>query len=233
MLFGFDDKTGANFKCSPTTQFEVEAPTATTNRVCATATTCNSTQYETAALTATTDRVCATVVPPCPGCLEYYESCNNNELLVCPVILGDRVIYNSPVTSLANPVLTRAEGDLNIRENIMLMSVDFASLSFVGGVLRFRENSILTQVDFASLSYVGGKLEIYSNPALTFASLHRLSHVQAQIYFCENEPSFVIPNAASGTAAPPGLTSVLYKGSTSTFCLFQNSSDSCAFVTCP
>ncbi len=44
--------------CDTNTQYELTAPNATTNRVCATLTTCDSDQYESMAPTATTDRVC-------------------------------------------------------------------------------------------------------------------------------------------------------------------------------
>jgi hypothetical protein len=127
---------------------------------------------------------------------------------ICSVIVGNRYIFSSSATSLVNPALTRAVGFLNINSN-----------------------SLLTRVDFASLSYVGGYLYIYENPALTFASLPRLSRVQSRIYFCLNAPSFRIPNVASGTAAPPGLTSVMYTGQAE--CYLQQGSGACATVTCP
>jgi hypothetical protein len=99
------------------------------------------------------------------------------------------------------------------------------------GTLEIFDNNMLTRVDFADLTYVGGFLQMRDNPALTFASLPRLSQVQAQIWFCHNAPSFVIPNPASGTAAPPGLTSVSHKGQAS--CRLQQGSGACATVTCP
>jgi hypothetical protein len=131
-----------------------------------------------------------------------------SDVLHCSRILGDRFIYQSSAVSLVNPVLTRAEG-----------------------YLRIQENSIFTRVEFTSLTYVGGDLTIYYNPALTFASLPRLSQVQREITFCQNAPSFFIPNAASGTAVP-GLTSVMHKGQA--FCNLQNGSGACnVAATCP
>jgi hypothetical protein len=133
------------------------------------------------------------------------------DALSCSTIVWDRSIQESFATSLVNPVLTRTEGFLDIRDN-----------------------SALIRVDFASLYYVGGYLVIAGNPALTFASLSRLSQVQGNLGFCLNAPSFAIPNAVSGTAAPPGLTSVAFKGSTTTFCDFQQGSGACNnVVTCP
>jgi hypothetical protein len=130
------------------------------------------------------------------------------DALSCSIIVGNRIIRESFAAFLVNPVLTRAEGVLNIQQNNMLIRVDFASLTYVGGYLYIRDNS-----------------------ALTFATLPRLSQVQGQIYFCQNAPSFRIPNAASGTAAPPGLTSVGFKGTVN--CFFQQGSGGCSLVTCP
>jgi hypothetical protein len=130
------------------------------------------------------------------------------DALNCSVVVGDRYIYQSSATSLVNPMLTRA-----------------------GGYLDIQQNNMLTRVDFASLSFVGGYLLIRFNAALMFASLPRLSQVQDQIYFCQNAPSFVIPNPASGTAAPPGLTSVSSKGQA--VCNLQQGSAACATVICP
>jgi hypothetical protein len=130
------------------------------------------------------------------------------DALSCSIIVGDRVIRASTATNLTNPVLTRAEGYLVVYTNNML-----------------------TRVDFASLSYVGGALDINSNPTLTFGSLPRLSQVRGTFGICQNAPSFVIPNPASGTAAPPGLTSVTRKGQPN--CYFQNGSATCAIGTCP
>ncbi len=130
------------------------------------------------------------------------------DVLICPVIVANRDILDSAATDLTNPVLTRADGYLTIESNY-----------------------VLTRFDFASLSYVGEYLGILRNTALTFASLPRLSQVQGAIYMCDNAPSFVIPNHASGTAAPPGLTSVLYKGTDN--CFFQEGSVTCHDVACP
>jgi hypothetical protein len=130
------------------------------------------------------------------------------DALICPVIVGNRIIQASTATNLANPVLTRAEG-----------------------YLRIRNNNRLTRIDFASLSYIGNYLIIQGNPTLTFATLPRLSQVQNEIFFCENAPSFIIPNAASGTAAPPGLTSVQLKGQF--LCQLRDGSAICITVTCP
>ncbi len=165
---------------------------------------------------------------PCttPACWTMYM-----DALICPVIVGDRAIRESSATNLTNPVLTRAEGYLNMESNVMLIRVEFASLTFVGGPLEIQRNNMLTRVDFTSLTYVGGYLYVAGSPALTFASLPRLSRVQSWIAFCQNAPSFVIPNPASGTAAPPGLTSVTYKGQLA--CSLQNGSGVCAAVTCP
>jgi hypothetical protein len=75
-------------------------------------------------------------------------------------------------------------------------------------------------------------LASHTNPALTFASLPRLSQVQLGLSFCENNNVFRIPSAASGTAAAPGLTSVLYKGQAA--CYLQQGSGLCNnIVTCP
>ncbi len=152
------------------------------------------------------------------------------DALICPVIVGDRRIQSSLATSLFNPVLTRAEGYLYIRSNNVLARVDFASLSYVGS-LHIQTNNVLTRVEFASLTYIGDYLDITDNNALTFASLPRLSQVQREIGFCLNAPLFVIPNPASGTAAPPGLTSVQLKGQVA--CRLQPSSLGCSFRTCP
>jgi hypothetical protein len=145
------------------------------------------------------------------------ESCQSSlcytmfiDTLSCSVIVGGRVIAGSSATSLVNPVLTRAEGFLDIFGNNML-----------------------TRIDFPYMSSVRDYLNIRSNSALTLASLPRLSQVPYSINICANAPSFVIPNPASGTAAPPGLTSVVYKGSTTSFCYFQNGSTACAQSTCP
>ncbi len=132
----------------------------------------------------------------------------STDVLSCSVIAGGRSIEGSSASSLVNPVLTRAEGWLYIQDN-----------------------KVLNRIDFAALTYVGGLLAIQFNPALTFASLPRVSQVQEQIYFCQNAPNFRIPNAASGTAAPPGLTSVLFKDQAE--CNLQQGSASCATVTCP
>jgi hypothetical protein len=133
------------------------------------------------------------------------------EVLICPVITGDRGIYVSTATSLVNPALTRAEGKLDISYNTMLARIDFASLSFVGGLLG-----------------------IIDNPALTLASLPRLSQVQGRIFICQNAHSFVIPNPMDGTAAAPGLTSVEYKDSTTDMCLLSQGPGACGPpVTCP
>ena len=131
------------------------------------------------------------------------------DTLICSIIVGDRFISMSSATSLVNPVLTRAEGLLDIQSN-----------------------NVLTRIDFASMSYVREYLYVGSNPALTFASMPRLSQVQGHIRICKNAPSFVIPNVASGTAAPPGLMSVQFKGQAS--CIISNGSTSpCPSVTCP
>ncbi len=196
-------------------QFESEAPTATTNRVCVTAKICDSmTEYQTAPLTATTNRVCVTA-KICDSMNEYQTDDRQcATALTCTdatncFSVGSLYIISTTATSLVNPVLTRAEGYLWISDNDML-----------------------TRVDFASLSYVGGELRILYNSALTFASLPRLSQVQREIIFCRNAPTFVIPNPDSGTAAPPGLTSVQHKGTAN--CFLQNGSASCiTAVTCP
>ncbi len=131
------------------------------------------------------------------------------DALSCSVVVGDRAIRFSTATSLTNAVMTRAEVSLWISDNDML-----------------------TRIDFASLTYVGGYLEIAANPTLTLVSLPRLSQVQREIRFCLNAPSFVIPNVASGTAAPPGLTSVQYKGQAE--CYLQQGSGACyGGETCP
>jgi hypothetical protein len=132
------------------------------------------------------------------------------DALICPVIIGHRTIIRSSAISLDNHVLTRAEGFLDINNN-----------------------NILTRINFSSLSYVGGFLQVAVNPALTFASLPFLSQVQSNINFCQNNSVFRIPNPDSGTAAAPGLTSVLAKGTHN--CFYQNGSETCtnAFVTCP
>jgi hypothetical protein len=154
------------------------------------------------------------------------------EILSCSVIAGDRDIQSSSATSLTNSALKRAEGNIYIYNNNMLTNVDFSSLSSVSGYLYIQVNEILTCIHLASLSYVSGLLAIAANPALTFASLPRLSHVQLQILFCQNAPSFIIPNQASGTAALPGLTSEYYKGQD--LCYLKQGSDSCGdYDTCP
>jgi hypothetical protein len=198
------DRQCAHFTTCSLLHYEVSAPVPRiSNRVCANATRCNATEYETAALTATTNRVCATAIS-CVSGFGYTFA----DMLSCMVVVGDRGIFQSSATNLTNPVLTRAEGYLDINTNNML-----------------------TRIDFASLSYVGGFLQIAGNSALTFASLPRLSQVQQQIYICQNAPSFVIPNFASGTAAPPGLTSVRFKGQF--MCFLQQVSETCNLVNCP
>jgi hypothetical protein len=152
------------------------------------------------------------------------------DALICPVIVGNRRIVQSSATSLVNPVLTRAEGFLRIQDNSMLTRVDFPSLSIVRGYLSI-SSQILARVDLAALTYIGADFYIHGNPSLTFASLPRLSQVQGAMAFCQNAPSFVIPNAASGTAAAPGLTSVGFKGTGN--CQLQNGSGACVLVTCP
>jgi hypothetical protein len=150
------------------------------------------------------------IIGQCAKCTLNTPACGGfTDAMSCSVILENRYISGSSATSLVNPVLTRAEGFLSINNNNML-----------------------TRIDFATLSYVGGNLQIYNIPTLTFASLSRLSQVLGQITICQNAPSFIIPNPASGTAAPPGLTSVLYKGNASS-CYFQQGSGGCALVTCP
>ncbi len=155
------------------------------------------------------------------------------DALICPVIVGNRrITESSSATSLTNPVLTRAEGYFNIQRNGMLTSINFASLTHVGGFLQITGNSMLTRFDFASLSYIGSYLYIANNPALTFANLPSLSQVQANILFCRSAPSFIIPNPVSGTVAPPGLTSVLWKGQLR--CRLQNGTGACNGAdTCP
>jgi hypothetical protein len=131
-----------------------------------------------------------------------------SDVLHCSRISGGREISSSTAISLVNPVQTRADGFLYIRSN-----------------------NILNRIDFASLSFVGDALDITKNPALTLVSLPRLSQVQGVIYLCQNAPSFVLPNVASGTAAPPGLTSVSSKGFAN--CCLQQGSTAFVLVTCP
>jgi hypothetical protein len=147
----------------------------------------------------------------CQSCALNTAACSGfTDALSCSVILGDRFIIESSVTSLTNPALTRAVGWLDIQGN-----------------------NDLTRIDFASLSYVGGYLNIANLRALTLASLPLLSQVQSYINFCQNNNAFLIPSPASGTAAWPGLTSVIYKGQPN--CFLQHGSNSCGFsrVTCP
>jgi hypothetical protein len=183
--------------------------TSSSDRQCARFTTCSSSQYEVSApIPRISNRVCGT----CISCIDVTCQAIFMDVLLCPVIIGNRFISQSSATSLVNPVLTRAAGFLNINSNTML-----------------------TRVDFEALTFIGGFLAMQTNRFLTFAFLPRLSQVEERILFCENAHSFVIPNAASGTAAPPGLTSVQHKGQTCCpNCRLQQGSGVCgAFVICP
>jgi hypothetical protein len=216
--------------CDAMIEYETAALTATTDRMCAAAKTCEATEYETASLTATTDRMCATAIT----CMSS-TNCLSIDILR---------LYASSVTSLVNSVLTRVEKyvyfqynsftrvDLAslsyVGEDISVLSnelprVDFASLSYVGGFFFVSGNFLLTRVEFASLTYIGGYLRIDRNPALTFASFSSLSQVQDILYFCQNNADFLYPQ---------GITSV----TVSDDCILQNGSESCSgapFVLCP
>ena len=70
------DKTCTDWtECNKTTQYEIEAPTATSDRVCKALTTCNDNEYETEAPTATSDRVCTEKTTECQG---------DNKVLITP-----------------------------------------------------------------------------------------------------------------------------------------------------
>jgi hypothetical protein len=139
-------------------------------------------------------------VGQCSGCTT--TACSGFlDMLSCSTVLGSRTVFQSSVTMINNPVLTRAAGYFEFDVNRSLLRLDFASLSFIG--------------DFFGIT------RCY---LLTFASFPKLSRVQGELYFCDNHPTFLIPSAALGTAAPPGLSSV---SSGSASCWFQNGTGTC------
>ncbi len=161
----------------------------------------------------------------CESCTAFSCYPKFADLSICPVILGDRTINQASATSLVNPALTRAKGQLYIWFNPMLNRINFPSLSYVGGNgakgLEIGRNFALTHVDLPSLTYVGGhSLRIWQNSLLTFVSLASLSQVQGSFWFCANQNDFVAPQ----------LTSVTRKDQVE--CI-PNNGPSCTSVACP
>ena len=158
----------------------------------------------------------------CRSCLSPTCETIFTDILSCSVIVGNRDIIESAATSLVNPVLTRAVGDLTLIRNAELTRVDFASLSHIVGTLDLFFHNKLTRVDLPSLTFVGVNLKADSNRLLALFSVPQLTQVQQRIQFCANANTFVIP---------PGLTSVTLKGLG--LCNLQQGSGFCEFVACP
>jgi hypothetical protein len=152
------------------------------------------------------------------------------DALSCSSIVGHRQISSPNITSIINAVLTYAGGNTVLTSNTRLAVVEFVSLSVVAGVLDLFNHMVLSQISLVSLTYVGGFLGINRNSLLTCVSVARLSRVQLEIYICENAETLVTPNPAMSMAAFHGLSSVMHKGSSSTFCDYRNGTLECALV---
>ncbi len=95
----------------------------------------------------------------------------------------------------------------------------------VGKVLDVRLNSNLRSLEFATLTYIGGYFRIIQNPLLTYSAFPRLSQVLGHFVFCENSASFIIPNPSMRTSAPSGLTSIQFRGQAA--CFYKNGTAAC------
>ncbi len=205
--------------------------------------------------TTTIDGVCQ----PCDSLLG--DDCTDlSALQECVLVNGDLISSGITTTTISNPSLTLALGDLVLYASSSIQVIEFPSLTEARGVAVFGSLSAITTLDLPALTsahgfYVGGNnmlarlllpelriveldflieglLTVRDNNILTYFSVPKLTLIRL-IRVCANNAGFVFPNALDMTAPVGGLVVTgLYKGTSD--CRIQNGTGSClTAVTCP
>eukprot|EP00043_Microstomoeca_roanoka_P017367 m.181033 g.181033 ORF g.181033 m.181033 type:complete len:434 (-) comp16624_c2_seq2:569-1870(-) len=191
-------------ECDQAYEYELAAPTATTDRDCAVLRVCNASQYETVAPTVTTNRECA-ALRVCG--LNEYEStphtsttdrtCSEIPLLDC-ADPASRKGFASASIRIARQVdncccdefqaLTRVTGDVNVRSNETKLV--FGNISAVGGDVRGVGRSTVSRgslqlVDFGLVTGLSGLVDLEYNQ-LSSVDFGRITTLGDAVYLHYN-----------------------------------------------
>ena len=172
-------------------RYELAAPTATTDTVCARTTTCWPFALETHAATPTSDRQCSGAVYP------WTVSANLTvaQLRTYTALLQSLYLNTWAGRACVLPVLMSVGGDVTLSADPQLTLIDIPQLTSTGGNLLITGNIVLTFISMSSLTHVGQSLQLDTNSLLRSVELPSLVTVGGDLYLASCSPitSFALP----------------------------------------
>jgi hypothetical protein len=223
--------------------------------------TCRLPETELVAPTATSDRVCGIPVV-CQSCNSFVgDDCTDlSALQECVLVNGTLFSDGAATTTISNPYLTLALGNLVLVASSSIRVIEFPALTEVRELAGFAEFSAMTTLDLPALTYAmgffvsennllsvlilpelrvvetdpffGSSLFVSANELLTYLSVPKLTFVEL-IRICENGNGFLFPNAMDMTAPVGGLV-VTGPNKGNSLCSIHNGTGSCLTLTaCP